>query len=46
METKKYKLTDKTIEHNGHILHRIQALKDFFVIMKGQLGGFVCTNDY
>lgn len=46
METKKYKLTDKTIEHNGHILHRIEALKDFGDVKKGDLGGFVCTNDY
>lgn len=46
METKKYEITDETKVVNRHILHRIKALKDFFVIMKGQLGGFACTNDY
>ena len=29
MELKKYKLTNKTIKVNNHILHRIQALKEF-----------------
>lgn len=37
----KYKLTDETIIINGHILHRIQALKDFDLVAKGDLGGFV-----
>lgn len=37
----KYKLTDETIIINGHILHRIQALKDFDLVVKGDLGGFV-----
>lgn len=37
----KYKLTDETIIINGHILHRIQALKDFNFVAKGDLGGFV-----
>lgn len=35
------KLTDKTIIIDGHILHRIQALKDFNLVAKGDLGGFV-----
>ena len=38
---KKYKLTDETIEYNGHILHRIEALKDFGYVKKGDLGGYV-----
>ena len=37
----KYKLTNETIIINGHILHRIQALKDFNFVVKGDLGGFV-----
>lgn len=37
----KYKLTDETIIINGHILHRIQALKDFNFVAKDDLGGFV-----
>ena len=38
---KKYKLTDEAIKIDGHILHRIQALKDFNDVKKGNLGGFV-----
>src|SRR5574344_1037362 len=38
---KKYKLTDETIEIDCHILHRIQASKDFNNVKKGDLGGFV-----
>lgn len=38
---KKYELTDETIEHNGHILHRIRALRAFGSVERGQLGGFV-----
>lgn len=38
---KKYKLTDETIEFNGVKLHRIEALKDFSVVKKGDKGGFV-----
>ena len=37
----KYKITDETIVHNGHILHRIEALKDFATIKKGEKGGWV-----
>ena len=29
MENKKYKLTDETIEVEGKILYRIEALKDY-----------------
>ena len=41
METKKYKLTEETINVNGFILHRIEALKDFSDVKKGDKGGFV-----
>lgn len=30
----KYKLTEETIKIDGHILHRIEALKDFGDIKK------------
>lgn len=38
---KKYELTDETIEHNGHTLYRIRALRDFGSVKSSQLGGFV-----
>lgn len=38
---KKYRLTDETIEFNGVKLHRIEALKYFSVVKKGDKGGFV-----
>ena len=38
---KKYRLTDETINVDGRILHRIEALKDFGNIKKGDKGGFV-----
>lgn len=38
---KKYRLTDETIEFNGVKLYRIEALKDFGCVMKGDKGGFV-----
>ncbi len=39
---KKYELTDETIEDEvGHILHRIRALKSFSDVKKGDLGGFI-----
>ena len=41
MKKNKYELTDKTIEFDGHILHRIIALKDFGSVTKGDLGGFI-----
>ena len=41
METKKYKLTDETIQVDGHTLHRIEALKSFSNVYKGDKGGFV-----
>ena len=41
MENKKYKLTDETIEVKGKTLYRIEALKDFGEIKKGDKGGFI-----
>ena len=38
---KKYKLTDETIQVGGHTLHRIEALKDFGNVKKGDKGGFI-----
>lgn len=40
-ENKKYKLTDETKVYNGKTLYRIQALKNFSYVNKGQNGGFV-----
>jgi len=37
----KYKLTDEFIEVAGKNLYRIQALKDFGIVRKGDLGGYV-----
>ena len=38
---KKYILTEETKEVGGHILHRIQAVRDFGGVQKGDLGGWV-----
>ena len=41
---KKYEILmdeENTIEWNGHILHRIKALKDFRNVRKGDIGGYV-----
>ena len=38
---KKYELTDETMLVEGHILHRIRALKDFGDIKAGSAGGFI-----
>ena len=38
---KKYKLTEETIIVNGRTLYRIEALRDFANIKKGDKGGFV-----
>ena len=38
---KKYKLTDESIKFNNRILYRIEALKDFGDIEKGDKGGFI-----
>ena len=39
--SKKYKLTDETIKLNGVTLYRIEALKYFGEIKKGDKGGFI-----
>ena len=39
--SKKYKLTDETVKINGKTLHRIEALKDFNNVKRGDKGGFV-----
>ena len=41
MNEKKYKLTNETIKCLGKVLRRIEALKDFADIKKGDKGGFV-----
>lgn len=42
---RKYDFTGETLEIDGHILHRIVALKDFNIVKKGDLGGFVEEED-
>ena len=39
--SKKYELTDETMEWEGHALHRIKALRDFNDVKAGDLGGWV-----
>lgn len=43
--SKKYKLTDETINLNGATLYRIEALKDFGEIKKGDKGGFIASEN-
>ena len=38
---KKYKLTDESVIVNGKTLHRIEALRDFGDVKKGNKGGFI-----
>ena len=38
---KKYKLTDETINVDGKTLYRIEALKDFSDVKKGDKGGCI-----
>lgn len=45
MKEKKYKFTEDMLELYGHILHRIQALKSFNNIKKGDLGGWIEKED-
>lgn len=37
----KYKMTDNTLMINGRVLHQIEALKDFGMVSKGELGGWI-----
>ena len=41
MNNKKYKLTDETITYKCKVLRRIEALKDFADVKKGDKGGYV-----
>jgi hypothetical protein len=41
----KYELTDETMKIDGHILHRIRALRDFGDVEEGDLGGFIESED-
>ena len=44
MNNKKYEILmdeENTIEWGGRVLHRIKALKDFWYVKKGDIGGFV-----
>lgn len=46
MENKKYELVkEDSIVVDGFKLYRIKALKDFFVIKAGDLGGYVESED-
>ena len=47
LNKKKYILTDKTLDLNGHTLYRIQALKNIpsKKVKKGDLGGWVESYD-
>lgn len=38
---KKYKLTNEIINVDGYTFYRIEALRDFAYIKKGNKGGFV-----
>lgn len=42
---KKYRLTEETKVINGHTLHRIESLKDFGSVKKGELGGWIEKED-
>lgn len=41
MKNTKYTLTKETKELYGKTLYRIKALKDFGIVKKGELGGWV-----
>ena len=38
---KKYKLTEETTNMGGRTLYRIEALRDFIDVKKGDKGGFI-----
>lgn len=42
---KKYKLTEETINIYGRTLHRIESLRDFGNVKKGDKGGFIENED-
>lgn len=41
----KYCLTDNTIYITGNRLYQIKALKDFGKVKKGDLGGYIASED-
>lgn len=41
MKNKKFVLTDETTKIHGVLVHRIKAVKDFSDVKKGDLGGWV-----
>jgi len=43
--TKKFELTDETMEIDGHIVYRIKAIRDFGLVKAGDAGGFVEAED-
>lgn len=45
MEDKKYILTSETRKVDGHILHRIRAVRDIDIISPGDVGGWVENED-
>lgn len=42
---KKYELTEETFAVDGHVLHRIKALRDFGDVRKGNIGGWIEDED-
>ena len=44
-KTAKYKLTSETTQWFGETLYRIQALKDFKGVSKGEKGGFILKKE-
>lgn len=42
---KKYELTEETFAVDGHVLHRIKALRDFGNVKKGDIGGWIECED-
>ena len=42
---KKYKLTEESINYFGKTLYRIEALKDFGIVKKGDKGGYVQSEE-
>ena len=45
MNNKKYKLSNITMKFEGRTLHRVIALKDFADVRKGELGGWVSSEN-
>ena len=41
----KYKLTEESISYFGKTLYRIEALKDFANVKKGDKGGYIEKED-